>query len=478
MTNTLAAGHVSSPSFPIGIGCSQENPNALDRTETEAHQNDRLSLETLGDPRDPQLITRLAKTIADESDADGIVAIVSQRGGTRHLGVSTLDKDVSAVAKQQRLRDIIREGWIAQRPLLAGFPKTELNSASWILNHAIQHGDCAAMAVLPIRFDGESGGAVIVLQWKEHQEIRCAAVHAVLDSQAELARILDQWRLCDIAKRWQVMLKAFQKIFAWRSKTVFWVVAVLFALLWLPWYYQPKREAILQPAIRSYVSSPIEGILKECLVRPGDRVQEGQVLARLDDRVIRGDLAMARAELEAAQKRADRALYQRAGGDLSVAQLECEQIQTKIQILEDKLDRLEIRCLADGTIVQGDWHGHEGTSLSLGQTLFEIAPLDSMTVEVQLLPTDLAWVQEGMRVKLHSETAAGRNWESRIERISPSAETIDQKLYFIAEFQVENDDAVLRPGMKGLVRIQSGFRTVGWILFRGPYRWLRHQWVW
>jgi multidrug resistance efflux pump len=255
-------------------------------------------------------------------------------------------------------------------------------------------------------------------------------------------------------------------------------VVIGIVLMWIPVPYFPKRVCVIQPASRTYVSSPIDGFLDQAYVRPGDRVEAHALLARLDEKNLLRELSSARAEYEAAQKRQDRALSTKSGGDLRIAQLEQDQIALKIQMLESNLEKLEARSLAAGIVVQGDWQGSEGASLTTGQTLFEIAPLDVMTIEVHIKPEDLAWCKTGTSVTVHSESSVGRNWSGTIERIDPAAETENDEAYFVAELQVENQDGTLRPGMKGLARLHGDRRSLGWLLFHSPYQWFVHQWVW
>jgi len=44
--------------------------------------------------------------------------------------------------------------------------------------------------------------------------------------------------------------------------------------------------------------------------------------------------------------------------------------------------------------------------------------------------------------------------------------------------EVANRDTLLRPGMKGSVRLSAGSRTIGWLLFHRPYVWLMKKLAW
>lgn len=70
----------------------------------------------------------------------------------------------------------------------------------------------------------------------------------------------------------------------------------------IPLLAQPALAEVLdctiQPSLQVEVTSPVEGILEAVLVDPGERVVQGQELARLRAEVERASLAIARARAE------------------------------------------------------------------------------------------------------------------------------------------------------------------------------------
>jgi multidrug resistance efflux pump len=286
---------------------------------------------------------------------------------------------------------------------------------------------------------------------------------------------------CTISKMGLKWLNIIDKITFFRLLNRYWVlaaVAATLAFLCIPVPYRSSRDCILEPSARRFVSSPIEGRLTSITVRPGQEVSEGQLLASIDDQPIRRELLIAEAELQSANKRRDVALATKASGDLRLAQLECQQIQLKMDSIREQLGRLEIRSPSNGILVQGDWFGNEGMPVTLGQSLFEIAPLDRMTAEIHLTAEDLPWVKTGSQAVLRTDATGTQSWPSTLARIEPRAEIIDDKAVYIAEMDVENSSKLFRPGMKGKTVVDIGNHTIGWLLLSKPYRWLVNMWVW
>jgi hypothetical protein len=293
----------------------------------------------------------------------------------------------------------------------------------------------------------------------------------------QLEKSLDSWYLikrCKWAIRW------FQRA-DWlkthpRAIGIPIVCAILSLLCPIPYY--PKRECIFEPEFKQFVPSPVAGRIAKCQVRPGDRVENGQLLANLDGEEMKRELATAEAELEGAQKKFNAALASKSSGDRGIAKVEIQKAEAKIQSLRDQLQRLEVRATTDGVIVQGDWQKSIGMPVTLGQNLFEIAKLESMTAEVHLSAQDLGQIKVGDRVAIRTDVAGGHTFVGEIGRIEPRAKIEDTKAIFVADVVISDPHFELRPGMKASAQITAGWRSLGWLLFSRPYRWFLNQWVW
>lgn len=229
----------------------------------------------------------------------------------------------------------------------------------------------------------------------------------------------------------------------------------------VPLPYWPQRVCVVEPASKSFVASPIDGRIRQALVRPGDVVSPGQLLAHLDDEQLRWQLSTAEAEYAAASKKRDTALATRAGGELRLAQLEQERIGLQIDSLEQQLGRLELRSPAAGVVVQGDWFQSDGAPVSRGDMLFEIALMDSMRVDIHLSTDDLARIEVGQTAAVRVDAAPGSKWSAALSRIDPRGKVIDSEVVFEATIEVENATGQLRPGMKGTARRSSGTQSLG-----------------
>ncbi len=240
-------------------------------------------------------------------------------------------------------------------------------------------------------------------------------------------------------------------------------------LLCLPMKYRIGCDCQIQPVVRRFVAAPYDGKLAKALVEPGDEVTEGQVLAQLDGRELRWELAGLEADRNRAEKTRDSAMAVDKVADAQQATLEVERIQLKMQLLENRLDNLEVRSPLDGIVISGDLKKTEGAPLSVGQVMFEISPLDRMIVEVEIPEREIQHLATGTQVVFRVDSYPGRKWSGTIDKIFPRTEMRENESVYLAEVNLDNRQGELRPGMKGRARAIGEYHALGWNLFHKPY---------
>ncbi len=308
------------------------------------------------------------------------------------------------------------------------------------------------------RFDAALRGETMLAAAGRHAPL-VASVLSLLQAASE------SWysRLIDRVK---------QSVFSASRRQLIIAVAVLCCVLCVPVPYRIRCACEMQPVTRRFVPAPYEGQLQEVLVKPGDVVSAGQVLARMDQREIEWQLSAQQADYQRASKQYDAGMAARETATSQMAKLEMEQIGLERRLLENRLSHLEIRSPIDGVILSGDPKTMEGARLSAGQSLFEAGPLHQMLVEVLIPDDEVSDVSVGQQVSVRLDAIPGSRFSGTIERISPRSESRAGKNVFVADVPLDNSEQVIRPGMKGRSRVTSSRRLLGWVLFHKPWRYL------
>jgi biotin carboxyl carrier protein len=245
----------------------------------------------------------------------------------------------------------------------------------------------------------------------------------------------------------------------------FWITsAAVFLLCFSFWPYRIGCECAIEPVKKRFVVAPFAGVFEKSLVRPGDVVEANQKLARMDGRELRMELAGVVADYQRAKKSRDVNVAAGKTGASQIDSLEMQGLDQKRQLLEKRIENLDIKTPVAGIVVSGDLERTEGAPVTSGQALYEIAPLDRMIVEVEIHDEDIAQIDNGQKVAVKLDAFPGTIWNGRIDRIHPRSEIRESKNLFIAEVELDKSNETLRPGMKGSATITTASHTLLWIL--------------
>lgn len=255
------------------------------------------------------------------------------------------------------------------------------------------------------------------------------------------------------------------------------LAAALAAAAFVPLPYPVRATCELQPVVRRVIAAPFDGVLLRATARAGEVVAAGQLLAEMDGRELRSQLAEAVANRERAAKESDQALAEGRVAEARMAALEAEGLGHQIELLEYRRGHLEVRSPIDGLILRGNLERSEGAPMRVGDPLFEVGPLERLVAEIAVDANDVSLVRTGARASLKFESHANGTLVSAILRVAPKSEWIDDRNVFLCEAEIGNGDGALRAGLEGKAKIEGPRRPLVWIWGRDAWLALRyHLW--
>ena len=198
------------------------------------------------------------------------------------------------------------------------------------------------------------------------------------------------------------------------------------------------------------VTARVAGQIVEILVEEGDRVAEGQVLARLDGERVRLEMLSAKANLERAKKEYERNTDLHERGLISSSMFEglkfdLQSLQATHDLKRLAYDYSNIRATISGVVSSRDIKS--GQSLAVGQVAFRITETAELIAYLQIPQSELMKFDAGLDAKVAVASMPDASFDATIVRISP---TIDSRNgTFRATAIIENTDGNLAPGMFG-----------------------------
>ena len=243
--------------------------------------------------------------------------------------------------------------------------------------------------------------------------------------------------------------------------------------------YRVAASAVVEGAVQRAVVAPFDGYVADALVRAGQQVAAGELLARLDDRELQNErrrLAAEEGELADEHRQAVALLDH---GKSKVLEAQLAQTRARLALLEDRLARTELRAPLEGVVITGDWSRSLGVPIARGELLFEIAPLDAYRVAIQVPDRDIAALDAGQTGELILAALPRRPVALRVTGIAALAPEELAEPSFRVEAELVEGGAMLRPGMEGIAKVAVGERPRWWIWTHRLTDWLRLQlWRW
>ncbi len=248
--------------------------------------------------------------------------------------------------------------------------------------------------------------------------------------------------------------------------------------MFVPAPYRVVCNAQIQPQSRRFVAAPFAGVLRQVYAETGDLVQEGDLLAEMDETELKLELAELQAEVERLTRTRDvnRAESKEVEAVLDGHKL--QQAQARLDLLTSREQHLQIRSPIHGVILSEDLKRAQGLPVRIGQSLFEVAPLDKMRLELSVPADQVSQIEAGQSVQVSLISQPSGSIGTAIKLVLPNAETVDGEHVFLALADMPETCKSLRPGENGTARVEIGKRPAWWILFHRPWQKLRTQWGW
>jgi len=238
-----------------------------------------------------------------------------------------------------------------------------------------------------------------------------------------------------------------------------------------------EGPSVVEPYQTRNIRSSIEGIVVMAS-EEGDSVEQGRVLISLEDSDMERALQQAKINLSKAELNRDRdsTNLQKAEKDLadtrqlftsgavsgeqvSIAEaaantalfnlnsskLDVSQAALGLEIARKNLENIHIRAPFSGVVLSADVM--PGDMVSKGSALLLFVDLSRVRLKAEVDEFDIGKVQAGQKVTVTSDSLGDEKLGSKVERISPGAEIINNISIFTVSTVINNKDGILKPGM-------------------------------
>ena len=341
------------------------------------------------------------------------------------------------------------------------------------------------IVTVPLAVDGEFLGAVTLLGSEEHtfddnKLDQCRQTLALLAPFFALKREQERGPLAKLASSCRRGLAALLGARHLRVKLAGVAAAALLAFASLvETDFRVTADAVLEGEVQRVVAAPMAGYLLSASVRAGDTIRAGEVMASLDDRDLRLELAKLDGRLQKARREYREAQSSRDLVKVRVTREQINQIDAEIELLRRQLDSVRLTAPFDGVVIDGDLSQLLGSPVERGDTLFKVAPLAGYRIILKVDESEIAYVEPGQPGALTLTSLSRASLPLVVERITSVATAEDGANIFRVEASLPDAPGLLRPGMQGVGKIDAGRARLVWIWSRELLDWLSLRlWSW
>lgn len=204
------------------------------------------------------------------------------------------------------------------------------------------------------------------------------------------------------------------------------------------------------------LSAEETGVIENFLAEKGERVTEGQIIARMDSDILAAlvDEARASASLAAEQFERQRRLWEDEGIGSEIAFLQARyqgQIQqARVATLEARLAKTEIRAPYAGVL--DERFLEEGERASPGTPVARIVSIDQLKIQGGVPERFAPSVRRGDRAVITFDVLADRELNGRIAYVGSSVD--ERSRTFPIEILITNPGGVIKPRMVANVQLE------------------------
>ena len=219
-------------------------------------------------------------------------------------------------------------------------------------------------------------------------------------------------------------------------------VAVVGGLWFIPIDYTVQAPCVVAPRAMSVVRTAEPGRIEKVMVSPGERVEKGEVLARMKNPELRYRAENIRQGIKETDARIRAALASDTA-DYLMKVRQREKLKQELEKIEERLERLTVRAPHSGVVVnvhraemktsqsqnsfvsfppgsaEHDLSDLEGMTVKAGMGLLAVAQTDAFVFKTFVPEHKVSSLSRGNSLKCMLRTKVSQTYDGKIESIAP-----------------------------------------------------------
>ncbi|WP_320171223.1 HlyD family efflux transporter periplasmic adaptor subunit [Maridesulfovibrio sp.] len=260
-----------------------------------------------------------------------------------------------------------------------------------------------------------------------------------------------------------------------RKFAMFAILAIVLVLLLvrLPLRVVAPCEVVAEDPF--IVSAPLDGVVGEVAVNPGEKVAKGDLLFEYDRRTAFDELKVAREQVLIIKSSLDRVRMQafadpRAKSEIAILEHRLDQEKARYKLAEYNVSMLEVRAEVPGVVVIADPEKWRGRPVSVGERVLSIVAPDRTKVRIWIPEDDNMTFDLKTPVRVLLNVIPEDSLSGRLEFVGSEVVTGPQRTASVlAEAKWNESDPRVKIGLKGISVLYGEKVSLAYWLFRKPW---------
>ncbi len=243
----------------------------------------------------------------------------------------------------------------------------------------------------------------------------------------------------------------------------------------------PTLSGTISAEVEATMRAEVSGPVVQVLVRQGDRVRRGQLLARIDDTSLRESLLSAQSGMRSAEsaaqlarRDAERMRTLGEGGAISqrdvestdralmAAEAALADARARLTMAQQQLGKTRLTAPFDGVVSEKQVSA--GDVVQPGAAMLTVVNPSTMRIEATVPVSRIEELRVGMPVEFVVSGFEGRSFEGTVDRINPSVDAASRQVRVYVT--IPNQQGTLVSGLYAQGRVATETRTAVTV----PYR--------